>query len=409
LRCGGHLLDEETGGFASQSSGLIRISEVIRKDAKVPAGCEHPEEGKFMKEFILAILVMSTCTYAAASDRYIRIDTPGENDSVDPAERITVGGIAKGLFEGNVVVRIEDMEGRMLVQVPTTMSRDDIAAEGPWQTQITLPRPAPTELRLIAFSPSPKEGDAAIMSEPVLFKTTGPRLKDTDWQLHRYLDESGEMMPVLPETTVDARFSSNQIGGSAGCNRYFGSYTTGKDNRLTFASEIGATKKACLPLIARQEQRYFALLSLVATWRRDDDSLLLFDNDRQPILEFAAAKRAALAESSWQATGINNGRGGVVSRKTTHLATALFTNDTISGNAGCNNFTAAYEVKGNQITIGRAVTTRKHCAEPNGIMEQEQQYLQALARAHTYALKPDRLELRDENGSLQVRYHVRKD
>jgi heat shock protein HslJ len=361
-----------------------------------------------MKTFILAILIMSTGGYAAASDRYIQIDTPGENDSVDPAKPIPVSGSGKGLFEGNVVVRIEDMEGRKLAQVATTVRRDDIAAEGPWQTQITLPKPVPTEIRLIAFSPSPKEGDTAITSNPVSLKTTGSGLENIDWQLQRYLGESGEMTQVLPKTTVDAQFSNGQIGGSAGCNRYFGPYTTGENNRLTFASEIGSTQMACPPAIARQEQRYFALLSLVTAWQRDDDSLLLFGNDRQPILKYAAAKPAGLDDSFWQATGINNGRGGVVSSKTTHLATALFANNKIGGNAGCNNFTAAYDIKGNQITIGRAVTTRKHCAEPDGIMEQEQQYLQALARARTYTLKPDRLELRDEHGSLQVSYRVQE-
>lgn len=68
-----------------------------------------------------------------------------------------------------------------------------------------------------------------------------------------------------------------------------------------------------------------------------------------------------------------------------------------------------YLTKEEQIIIGRAMTTRKHCAEPDGIMEQEQQYLQALARAHAYTLKPDGLELRDENGPLQVRYRVQED
>jgi heat shock protein HslJ len=54
------------------------------------------------------------------------------------------------------------------------------------------------------------------------------------------------------------------------------------------------------------------------------------------------------------------------------------------------------------------MTTRKHCAEPDGIMEQEQHYLQALARAHAYTLKPDRLELRDRDGSLQVSFRVQE-
>jgi hypothetical protein len=39
----GHLLDEETGGFASQYDGLVRISEIISKDTKIPAGCKPAE------------------------------------------------------------------------------------------------------------------------------------------------------------------------------------------------------------------------------------------------------------------------------------------------------------------------------------------------------------------------------
>jgi hypothetical protein len=85
----------------------------------------------------------------------------------------------------------------------------------------------------------------------------------------------------------------------------------------------------------------------------------------------------------------------------------------VSGNAGCNHFKASYEIGGEpggqqKITIGPAMTTRKHCAQPDGIMEQEQQYLQALmTRAHFWKITSDRLELRDDKGSLQVRYSVR--
>jgi heat shock protein HslJ len=288
------------------------------------------------------------------------------------------------------------------------MKRDHIAAAGTWQTRITLPQPAPADIRLIAFSPSPKEGDAAITSQPVLLKTSGHGLEAIDWQLHQYRGDSGELTQVLPETTVDARFTTGQVSGNAGCNRYFGPYTTGDDNRLMLGPEIGSTMMACPPAISRQEQRYLALLSLVTRWQRRDGALLLFDKDRQPVLVFNAAKPASLDDAPWQATGINNGRGGVVSGKNTHLATAAFANGRISGSTGCNHFTATYEIIGDLITIGRAMTTRKHCAEPDGIMEQEQHYLQALARAHAYTLKPDRLELRDRDGSLQVSFRVQE-
>ena len=118
-----------------------------------------------MNKFILSIIILSVSGFATASDRFIRITTPGENDSVDFTRPIPVSGSGKGLFE--------DLEGRQLAQAVTTMQRHDIAAEGVWQTRITVPQPAPQNIRLIAFSPSPKEGDAAITSAPVLLGSTG--------------------------------------------------------------------------------------------------------------------------------------------------------------------------------------------------------------------------------------------
>ncbi|MGD8631474.1 MAG: META domain-containing protein [Gammaproteobacteria bacterium] len=234
-------------------------------------------------------------------------------------------------------------------------------------------------------------------------------LENVDWQLREYLGDAGETLAVLPGTTVDARFSNGQVGGSTGCNRFFASYTHAENNRLVLAPGIGATRMACPEAIERQEQRYLALLPLVASWRRHDDTLQLLDKDRELLLVYTAAKPVQLEGSSWQASGINNGRGGVVSGRSTGLATATFTSETISGSAGCNSFSATYQAKGNRLTIGPAATTRKHCAEPEGIMQQEQEYLDALARVHTFTLKTGRLELRDVNGALQVSYRARGD
>jgi heat shock protein HslJ len=44
------------------------------------------------------------------------------------------------------------------------------------------------------------------------------------------------------------------------------------------------------------------------------------------------------------------------------------------------------------------------CPEPAGAMEQESAYVAALARAVTWTIRDCRLQLRDENGSLQVDY-----
>ena len=58
------------------------------------------------------------------------------------------------------------------------------------------------------------------------------------------------------------------------------------------------------------------------------------------------------------------------------------------------------------VCIGPAAATRKFCNEPEGIMDQEQQYFEALGRARTFSLTPEKLELRDEDGSLQVGFRA---
>ena len=217
-----------------------------------------------MNRLVLCFIMPFFLGTAMASDRYIRIVSPEGNATIDPGSPVTVSGTGKGLFEGNVVIRFEDLDGKLLVQEPTTMHRKDIAAAGEWQTSITLPRPVPESVRLIAFSPSPKDGEAAITSAPLMLVTSsghGPGLEDTRWQLSQYLNESGDLQPVIPGTVIDARFAAGKVSGSAGCNRYFGGYTWGKNNQLVFDSRMGSTQMACAQPVASQERRYLALLS----------------------------------------------------------------------------------------------------------------------------------------------------
>jgi uncharacterized lipoprotein YbaY len=76
----------------------------------------------------------------------------------------------------------------------------------------------------------------------------------------------------------------------------------------------------------------------------------------------------------------------------------------MSGSSGCNNYSAGYKTDGNNIAIGPAIVTRMFCGEPEGVMEQEQQYLAALEMASVYTIEGDRLQLRTSEGSLAVDY-----
>jgi heat shock protein HslJ len=242
------------------------------------------------------------------------------------------------------------------------------------------------------------------LEEPEIVKQ--PVFEDVDWRLVEYRSESGEMAPMPGQTTVGVKFSGGKLGGTAGCNRYFGSYVLGEANKLTLGSEMGSTQMACEPEVMDQEQRYLRLLGQVVAVDRAEDHLLLTNADSTVLLKFVATGPATLEDTAWQATGINNGKGGVVSSATTSRSTAVFAGNQLSGTGGCNRFTATYETEGDQITIGPAAATRMFCDEPEGIMDQEQQYLEALGRARTFSLTPEKLDLRDENGSLQVSFRV---
>lgn len=111
-----------------------------------------------------------------------------------------------------------------------------------------------------------------------------------------------------------------------------------------------------------------------------------------------------LEASDWQLKRYRDASDQMLPVLPDTTVTARFNDGKVSGHAGCNTFNASYEITDDRISMGPAMTTRMHCAEPDGIMEQEQEYLAALSRAQVFELTDNGLKLRDENGSLQVNF-----
>ena len=59
--------------------------------------------------------------------------------------------------------------------------------------------------------------------------------------------------------------------------------------------------------------------------------------------------------------------------------TVIFTDTEIKGNAGCNDYSGTLSRTEDTFIVSNLTVTEKACAEPAGIMEQEQAYLTALA------------------------------
>jgi len=203
----------------------------------------------------------------------------------------------------------------------------------------------------------------------------------------------------LPETTITASFDADgTLNGTNSCNRYGAVYEV--DGEAITITLGPTTLMACPDPIMLQADEYMAALASAAAYQIQGDVLELRDSEGVVVAAFTA-QPTGLAGTSWDVIAYNNGKEAVVSLIIGTQITADFGEDeTLTGNAGCNDYSAPYQADdAGNISIGPAVTTFMECSEPEGIMEQELQYLAALQTAATYRVEGDTMEMRTADGA----------
>ncbi len=83
-------------------------------------------------------------------------------------------------------------------------------------------------------------------------------------------------------------------------------------------------------------------------------------------------------------------------------ATATFAAGTVSGNAGCNDYTGTYTVDGDKLTIGPLATTKKACGPAQTALETA--YLAALAKVATYTVSGKSLDLKTAENKVGLHF-----
>ena len=143
--------------------------------------------------------------------------------------------------------------------------------------------------------------------------------------------------------------------------------------------------------------------ALAATTAFDASSSQLILRGGDEILATFVAESGDLAGTSWQVVGYNNGREAVVSVMDGTDITADFSTDgLLSGNAGCNDYSADYMVDGDTLTLGEIATTFRLCDSPPGVMAQEAEYLTALTTVATFAMEGNLMVFRTADGAMAV-------
>jgi heat shock protein HslJ len=89
--------------------------------------------------------------------------------------------------------------------------------------------------------------------------------------------------------------------------------------------------------------------------------------------------------------------------------TAEFGEDgNVSGSAGCNSYSGTYEISGETVEFGEMISTLMACIEPEGIMEQEADFFNAMKNAERFQLQGDLLVLFDSQGNRLVEFEANK-
>ena len=102
----------------------------------------------------------------------------------------------------------------------------------------------------------------------------------------------------------------------------------------------------------------------------------------------------SLDGTSWKLESLN-GQGLIDGTE----ITITFENGEIDGVGGCNNYGGGYESSGSDLSFGMMFMTEMACMDPEGVMQQESEYMVRLGTASSYSITGDRLEIFDGSGA----------
>ena len=116
------------------------------------------------------------------------------------------------------------------------------------------------------------------------------------------------------------------------------------------------------------------------------------------LIGCAVAPPTTLPNTGWILRSFTNSEGTEVNvLEGTQISIRFESGGRFAGNAGCNNYSASYEIDNTSIAIGPAAATRRFCGDPANIMEQESGFLALLQAAATFDARPNSLEILDGN------------
>jgi len=207
------------------------------------------------------------------------------------------------------------------------------------------------------------------------------------WQLAEGTVES-EAIPIIDSHPITITFEGDQVGGTASCNSYGGTYVL--DGSTVSFSNLAMTEMACMPeetMLA--EQLFGSGLSMIDTLTLDEGLVL-----SGPGVEFTFARLepipdAELTNTIWVLDGLIQGDAVSSSVAESRATIEFFTDGSVLGDTGCRPFSGQYQINGAEVVLTELAADGHEC-EP-ALADQDNQVISALEGSFRVEIEGDRM------------------
>lgn len=224
-------------------------------------------------------------------------------------------------------------------------------------------------------------------------------LVDTVWVLTAYGDPDNLTPSEAGVVTTAVFIADGTVSGSGGCNSYNAGYSA-QDGQISVDLPI-STMMACETGM-EQEQAFLQLLEAAESYLIGMGTLEISTAGGAEILRFSA-QHLPLENVRWLLASIDGQLlpEGVTANMTFtpgDSPAAQGQENTINGNAGCNDFFGSYTIEGDTFSAGPFGATQMMCEEP--VMQVEQAFLAGLESTQSYQITLNQLIINTATGSL---------
>ena len=189
----------------------------------------------------------------------------------------------------------------------------------------------------------------------------------------------------IPYIVINA--GSSQISGNSGCNNFNGSfsYANGKFS----APNLASTMMACI--FKNEEPQFMSFLAGESSLSIKNEDLIFTQNNR-PVLVFTKAQPFGANDLAgmWTLTYLEGRSASMDFANVVPTIEFNFSENRVSGTAGCNRYSGSFQLKDNTVTITPLMMTKMMC----GNIEGENKFANLL---------PGESKLVVENGVLYVK------